>query len=61
MSRLPIILLSLIAFPAPASGLAPTLGQTGSVIGIICLTMFVISYILLDYLVSIYLHLMLNG
>jgi len=44
MYRLSIILLSLIAFPAHASGLAPTLGQTGSVIGIICLAMFVISY-----------------
>ncbi|MDD5462319.1 MAG: hypothetical protein PHG00_11915 [Methylococcales bacterium] len=39
-----IILLSLLAFPAQASGLAPALGQIGSVIGIVCLAMFVISY-----------------
>ena len=45
MPRLALILLTLLAFPAHASGLAPTLGQTGSVIGIICLAMFVISYV----------------
>jgi len=44
MSRLSIILLSLAAFPAHASELAPTLGQTSSIIGIICLAIFVISY-----------------
>ncbi|MDD5113598.1 MAG: sodium:proton antiporter NhaD [Methylobacter sp.] len=44
MYRLSIILLFIFTFPVQASELAPTLGQTSSVIGLICLAMFVISY-----------------
>ncbi len=44
MSRLFAILLLLTAFPAYASELPPSLGQTNSIIGILCLAMFVISY-----------------
>ncbi|MDO9270281.1 MAG: sodium:proton antiporter NhaD [Methylobacter sp.] len=44
MYRLSIILLFFVSLPAQAAELAPTLGQTNSIIGIICLAMFVISY-----------------
>lgn len=44
MHKLSIALLLFFTLPAQASELAPTLGQTGSVIGIVCLAMFVISY-----------------
>jgi len=44
MYKLSIALLFFAAFPVHASELAPTLGQTNSIIGIICLAIFVISY-----------------
>ncbi len=44
MYRLISILLFSISFPAHASKLGPTLGQTGSITGITCLVIFAISY-----------------
>ncbi|MCK9621776.1 MAG: sodium:proton antiporter NhaD [Methylobacter sp.] len=44
MHKLSIALLLFFTLPAQAAELTPMLGQTGSMIGIVCLAMFVISY-----------------